>query len=131
MNEADELPLGDERCLTVRDGAKELQVLSRSINQFRVVTIDRVVSQHPQVGFVLTGRQVFERPDPKVTGSHAAKQHPENNFPHLKPLSPGTPGERGWGEGVTLRKPPHPQPLSPGVPGERGVRALAKKTGSY
>jgi DNA sulfur modification protein DndB len=40
-----------------------------------------------------------------------------------KPLSSGTPGERGWGEGERIRPKttPHPQPLSPEYRGEGGL----------
>ena len=37
-----------ERGLAVHDRAEELQILSRGVGQFRVVTVDRVVGQHPQ-----------------------------------------------------------------------------------
>jgi hypothetical protein len=43
----------------------------------------------------------------------------------FKPLSPGTPGERGWGEGALPPLTPNPSPLSTGERGESRIVAQA------
>ena len=75
MDEPDELPPGDERGLAVRHGTEELQVLSRGVDQLRVMAGDGVVGERPKGRLVPAGR-VFERADPDVARGHAGQDRP-------------------------------------------------------
>jgi hypothetical protein len=77
MDEADQLPAGDQRCLARHNRVEQRHVRLRRIGELGIVPPQRVVGQRSRgVALVIVGRCPLHGADPDVAGGHAREHRP-------------------------------------------------------